>query len=52
MGRVDDGQTNSVLFDLSVWPSSGVQSSVRHITSTSTIDYCPVAVDTYVYGLW
>ena len=25
-GRVDDGQTNSVLFHLSVWPSSTVPS--------------------------
>jgi hypothetical protein len=23
-GRVDDGQTNSILFDLSVWPSTAV----------------------------
>ena len=23
-GRADDGQTNTVLFDLSVWPSSAV----------------------------
>ncbi len=33
-GRVNDGQTNSVLFDLFVWPSSAVPSQRQRTDST------------------